>query len=119
MRLLNGFMLRRRRARRDQVMLRAARVMDKAMFDIGIHNFVHGTVMLDEHLRPRFFSATAPRGSGVAMVDLFQLDEARALLGLACTFDVHAHDRKERSAALLHGVLREFQSQSPAFRALR
>lgn len=119
MRLLNGFMLRTRSARRDQVMQRAARVMDKAMFDIGIHNFVNGTVMLDEHLRPRFFSATAPRGSGVATVDLSELDEARALLELACTFDMHAHDRKERSTALLHGVLREFQSQSPAFRALR
>jgi hypothetical protein len=41
------------------------------------------------------------------------------LQALACTFDIDAHDRKERSAALLNGVIREFHAQSPAFRALR
>ena len=112
-------MLRTRRTGRDQVTQRAARVIDKAMFDVGIDNFVNGTVTLDKHFRPRFFSATAPRGAGVATVVLAQLDEARALLALACTFDIEARDRKERSAALLDGVIREFQSQSPAFRALR
>jgi hypothetical protein len=119
MRLLSGFMLRTRRSGRDQVTRRAARVIDKAMFDVGIDNFVNGTVMLDKHLRPRFFSAAAQRHAGVATVVLAQLDEARALLGLACTFDIEARDRKERSAALLDGVIREFTSQSPAFRALR
>ena len=76
------------------------------MFDVGIENFLNGTVMLDEHFRPRFFIASAAqRRPGVATVVLSQLDEARALQSLACTFDVAAHDRKERSAALLSGVI--------------
>lgn len=120
MQLFNGLMLRARRPGRDQVQQRAARVIDKAMFDIGIDNFLNGTVMLDEHFRPRFFSASATRRrAGVATVMLSQLEEARALQGLACTFDLDSHERKERSAALLASLIREFQSQSPAFRALR
>jgi hypothetical protein len=120
MQLFTGLMRRTRRLGREQVAQRAARVIDKAMFDVGIDNFLNGTVMLDEHFRPRFFSATAlRRHPGVATVVLSQLDEALALHALACTFDVEARDRKERSAALLDGVIREFRSQSPAFRALR
>jgi hypothetical protein len=118
--LITGLLWRARRVRRDQIAERAARVIDKAMFDVGIDNFLNGTVMLDEHFRPRFFSATAPRRErGVATVILAQLEEAPALQALACTFDIETRDRKERSAALLDGVIREFRSQSPAFRALR
>lgn len=113
-------MWRTRRPGRDQVLQRAARVIDKAMFDIGIDNFLNGTVMLDERFRPCFFSIAAPRARPcVATVVLSQLEEAHALRGLACSFDLDARDRKERSAALLHSVIREFQSQSAAFRALR
>lgn len=120
MQLFNGILWRNRRLGRDQVAERAARVLDKAMFDVGIDNLLNGTVMLDEHFRPRFFSATAERRRpGVATVVLAHLDEAQALQALACTFDVEARDRKERSAALLNGVIREFQTQSAAFRALR
>lgn len=119
MRLLN-WVWRTRPPGRAQVMQRAARVIDKAMFDVGIDNFLNGTVMLDRQLRPRFVSATAARTRpGVATVVLAQLSEAHGLQALACTFDLEAHDRKERSAALLAGVLREFHLQSPAFRALR
>jgi hypothetical protein len=120
MRLFTGLLWRSRRLGREQVAQRAARVLDKAMFDVGIDNLLNGTVMLDEHFRPRFFSSTAPRQRpGVATVILSQLDEAQALQTLGCTFDLEARDRKERSAALLNGVIREFHSQSPAFRALR
>ena len=120
MQLFRGFLWPLRRLRREQVAQRAARVIDKAMFDVGIENFLNGTVMLDEDFRPRFFSATAQRRHpGVATVVLSQLDEAHALQALACTFNLEARDRKERSAALLNGVIREFHSQSPAFRALR
>jgi hypothetical protein len=101
MQLFSVLLWRSRRLGRNQVAERAARVIDKAMFDVGIDNFLNGTVMLDEHFRPRFFSATALRKRpGVATVVL-------------------SRDRKARSAALLDGVIREFRSQSPAFRALR
>lgn len=120
MQLFHAIIWRSRRLGREQVAARAARVIDKAMFDVGIHNFVNGTVMLDEHFRPRFFSANAARRRpGVATVVLSQLDEVQALQALSCTFDFESRDRKECSAALLSGVIREFQSQSPAFRALR
>lgn len=120
MQLFTGILWRSRRLGREQVAQRAARVIDQAMFDVGIDNFLNGTVMLDEHFRPRFFSAAAMRKRpGVATVVLSELDEAPALQSLACNFDLESRDRKERSAALLNGVIREFQSQSPAFRALR
>lgn len=120
MQLFSGLMVRTRRPGRAQVTQRAARVIDKALFDVGIDNFVNGTVMLDRRLRPRFFSASAHRtAEGVATVVLSELEEARALQNLACTFDLEARDRKERSAALVDSVIRAFQSQSPAFRALR
>jgi hypothetical protein len=120
MELFRGLRWRMRRLGRDQVAERAGRVIDKAMFDIGIDNLLNGTVMLDEHFRPRFFSVAAARTRpGVAMVVLSELDEAPALQALSRSFDIAAHEREERCAALLSGVLREFHSQSPAFRALR
>ena len=91
MQLFSGLLWRSRRLGRDQVAQRAARVLDKAMFDVGIDNFLNGTVMLDQHFRPRFFSATASRQRpGVATVVLSQLDEAQGLQSLACMFDLEA-----------------------------
>ncbi|MDQ2821067.1 MAG: hypothetical protein M3Y65_11865 [Pseudomonadota bacterium] len=120
MQLLTGIRWRMRRLGRDQIAERAARVLDKAMFDIGIDNLLNGTVMLDEHFRPRFFSSSAACARpGVATVVLSQLDEACALQALARSFDTGTQEHKDRSAALLSGVIREFHVQSPAFRALR
>ena len=120
MQLFSGLLFRSRRLGREQIAQRAARVIDKAMFDVGIDNFLNGTVMLDEHFRPRFFSVAARRQRpGMATVVLSQLHEAQAFQSLACSFDLEARDRKERSAALLNGVIREFHAQSRAFRALR
>lgn len=120
MQLLTGLRWRLRRLGRDQVAERAAKVIDRALFDIGIDNLLNGTVMLDEHFRPRFFSSSAGCArAGVATVILSELDEARGLQALASNFDTETQERKERCAALLSGVIREFHSQSPAFRALR
>lgn len=120
MQLLTGLRWRMRRLGRAHVTERAAQVIDKALFDIGIDNLLNGTVMLDEHFRPRFFSSSAVRARpGVATVILAQLEEAGALQALACSFDTETQERKDRCAALLSGVIREFHSQSPAFRALR
>lgn len=120
MQLFTVLRWRMRRLGRNQVAERAARVIDKAMFDVGIDNLLNGTVMLDEHFRPRFFSSSASCGrSGVATVVLAHLDEAPALQALSLSLDTEGPDCRERCAALLNGVIREFHSQSPAFRALR
>jgi hypothetical protein len=94
--------------------------MDKAMSDVGIVEFLNGSVMLDDHFRPRFLGASAScKSSGVAIVILSQLDEIPALRTLSLPIDFAGREHQERSAALLSGVIREFHSQSAAFRSLR
>jgi len=95
---------------------RAAKVIDKVIFDLGAARLVQGTVHLDPGFRPRFHSspiAAAPRA--LALVPLAQLAEAAPLCApVADPLALESH-----TAALVAALLREFRAQSPRFRALR
>lgn len=94
----------------QEVAERAARVIDHVIFDLGVDRLVQGTVALDTRLRPHFFSAHPHGTRGVlACVALARLAESRDLAPEAAGVPV---------AALVEGLLREFRSQSPRFRAL-
>ncbi|WP_322404123.1 hypothetical protein [Massilia luteola] len=116
-----GILTRLRAARamhsRRQVGERAAQVIDRVIFDMGVERLVQGTFRLDRHCRPRFSSVPlAPGRDGVA-VALAQLTECAALTA-AARRDADREALRMHTEAVVAGLLREFEARSPRFRAL-
>ncbi|WP_075795931.1 hypothetical protein [Massilia putida] len=102
---------------RRQVGERAAQVIDRVIFDMGVDRLVQGTFGLDRHCRPHFSTAhVAPGRDGVA-VALAQLAECAALRA-AANDDPDPLTLRTHLDAVVAGLLREFEARSPRFRAL-
>jgi hypothetical protein len=100
-----------------QVGERAAQVIDRVIFDMGVDRLVQGTFGLDRRCRPHFSSApVAPGRDGVA-VALAQLAECAALTAAAGR-DPDPLALRMHTDAVVAGLLREFEARSPRFRAL-
>jgi hypothetical protein len=129
MALLKRLLARLRPRNQQQIAGRAAQVIEKVIFDVGIDTLVNGTLLLDRHFRPRFVGLMAlPRAGIIASVTVGQVPEAalfRAQVGAAL------HDPAAPGcllpgrlaltlpvSGLVNGLMREFKAQSPAFRAL-
>ena len=100
-----------------QVGERAAQVIDRVIFDMGVERLVQGSFGLDRHCRPHFSSAPVARGRDVVTVALAQLAECTALSAVAKR-DPDPAVLRMYKAAVVDGLLREFQARSPRFRAL-
>jgi hypothetical protein len=102
---------------RRQVGERAAQVIDRVIFDMGVDRLVQGTFGLDRHCRPHFSTAqVAPGRDGVA-VALAQLAECAALQA-AANDAADPQALRAYTDAVVAGLLREFEARSPRFRAL-
>jgi hypothetical protein len=102
---------------RRQVGERAAQVIERVIFDMGVERLVQGTFGLDRHCRPHFTTAhVAPGRDGVA-VALAQLAECAALRA-AANDDPDPQALRAHLDAVVAGLLREFEAGSPRFRAL-
>lgn len=129
MALLQRLLERRRPRNQQQIAGRAAEVIEKVIFDVGVDTLVNGTLLLDRRFRPRFVGLMPVPCSGViAAVAVGQVPEAallRAQLG-AALHDSAAPDaivpgrlaQALSVSGLVDGLMREFKAQSPAFRAL-
>lgn len=100
-----------------QVGERAAQVIDRVIFDMGVDRLVQGSFGLDRHLRPHFSSAPVMRGRDGVAVALAQLAECTAL-SAAARRDPDPAVLRLYKAAVVAGLLREFRARSPRFRAL-
>lgn len=100
-----------------QVGERAAQVIDRVIFDMGVDRLVQGSFGLDRHLRPHFSSAPVMRGRDGVAVALAQLAECTAL-SAAARRDPDPAVLRMYKAAVVAGLLREFRARSPRFRAL-
>ena len=100
-----------------QVRERAAQVIDRVIFDMGVDRLVQGSFGLDRHCRPHFSSAPAVPGRDGVAVALAQLAECAALSAVAKRNPDPALLRLY-TAAVVDGVLREFHARCPRFRAL-
>lgn len=102
---------------RRQVGERAAQVIERVIFDLGVDRLVQGTFGLDRHCCPHFSSVpVAPGRDGVA-VALAQLAECAALTAAAGR-DPDPLALRTHTDAVVAGLLREFEARSPRFRAL-
>jgi hypothetical protein len=96
---------------------RAAQVIDRVIFDMGVDRLVQGSFGLDRHCRPHFSSApVAPGRDGIA-VALAQLAECAAL-SVAARRNPDPAVLRMHTADVVAGLLREFRARSPRFRAL-
>lgn len=94
---------------------RAAHVIDKVIFDMGVERLLQGTMQLDWRLRPCFHGC--PEGAArapLATVVLARLSEAAAL-GAA---GERGAPLQPYTSAIVDALLREFRAQSPRFRTL-
>lgn len=102
---------------RRQVGERTARVVERVIFDMGVDRLAQGTFGLDGRCRPYFSSANADPGRGGVAVPLAQLDECAALQA-AARAGADPQDLRAHTAAVVAGLLREFEARSARFRAL-
>jgi len=110
------FATRAMRSRR-QVGERAAQVIERVIFDMGVDRLVQGTFVLDRRCRPYFSSAQAVRGRADVVVALAQLEECAALRA-AARADPDPQALRTHTEAVVAGLLREFEARSARFRAL-
>lgn len=100
----------------EAVAARAAAVIDKVIFDLGVARLVQGTVRLDPGFRPRFQSnVPTPRPKVLAVVPLAEIAKA---VPLVTTEGDDIEVLEPHTAALVDALLQEFRLQSPRFRAL-
>lgn len=100
-----------------QVGERTAQVVERVIFDLGVDNLVQGSFGLDRDCRPHFSSAVIRPARGGIAIALDGLPECAALAD-AVRGDCDAALLRARTAAVVAGLVREFQARSPAFRAL-
>lgn len=117
MRLLKRLFARKPKTQ-AHVVRRAVEVIDRVIFDVGVHTLVSGTFVLDRRLRLRFIGVPIVRRRGVvAAVQVAHVGESDALramsVGVVDTALMKAH-----CASLAHGVVRELGRQLPALRSL-
>jgi hypothetical protein len=97
---------------------RAEKVIAKVLFDIGVDNFLNGTLLIDHGYRVRFVSCTAVVGSARACVRASTLVQARALQRQAASAGWRAQARDEQIARLADELMAVLLTQSPTLRAL-
>jgi hypothetical protein len=119
MALLAGLFASRRRNNQHQIAYRAARVIDRVIFDVGVDRFVNGTLLLDKDFRLRFFGARPRFVPGViASVAVAHLAEARVLRQLVDDVVLDSTMLDLHTGCLVRGLMRELNAQSAALRAL-
>lgn len=118
--LLHGLFKRKPKvACQAHVTRRAAVVIDRVIYDVGIDTLVGGTFTLDKRFRLQFIGVPAQRWRGViATVEVSEVAEADLFRELNMRSPVDMAEVKERSACLALALVRELRVRSKAFRAL-
>lgn len=98
---------------------RAAAVIDRVIYDVGIDTLVGGTFTLDKRFRLRFIGVPARRWRGViATVQVNDVAESDLFKELNRHSPVDMAEVKVHSASLAQALVRELRVQSKAFRSL-
>ena len=118
--LLQRFFRRRAKvACQAHVARRAAVVIDRVIYDVGIETLVGGTFTLDKRFRLQFIGVPQRRWRGViAAVQVSDVAESDLFRELNTRSPVDMDEVRERSACLAQAVVRELRVRSKAFNAL-
>jgi hypothetical protein len=103
----------------QQIAGRAAAVIDRVIFDVGVDRFVNGTLLLDKKLRLRFFGGRpAPGLEAIAAVPVSELAEARVFRAMVEDVAIDSATLNLHTGCLVHGLMRELRARSEVVRAL-
>ena len=117
--LLKSFFARWGKINQAQVIRRAATVIDRVIWDVGINTLMAGTFVLDKSHRLRFCGVSIEHWPDViASVSVSDIAEADLLRAVVAKTPHDLTTLKAHSARLAHAVVRELTSRSPALRAL-
>jgi hypothetical protein len=106
-------------ASQAHVASRAATVIARVIYDVGVDTLVGGTFVLDKTFRLRFVGVPARRWRGViATVQVSEVAESGPFRDMATRSPIDMAEVKEHSVFLAQAVVRELRLQSKAFRAL-
>lgn len=98
---------------------RAAAVIDRVIYDVGIDTLVAGTFTLDRRFHLRFIGVPARRWRGViATVQVNDVAESDLFKELSKHSPVDMAEVKVHTASLAQALVRELRVQSKAFRSL-
>jgi hypothetical protein len=109
----------RRRKNQEEIASRAAEVIVKVLFDVGLDRFLAGTVLLDHEFRLRFHSAPPSPCSALASVVVHELDEARAFTVQVRQSGIDAPTLAHHATVMADAIMRELRARSPALCALQ
>jgi hypothetical protein len=119
MALLTRLFLPKQQKNQQQIATRAAAVIDHVIFDVGVENFVNGTLLLDKKFRLRFFGGTpAPDPDVIARVAVSELAEARVFRTMVDEATLDAATLNLHTGCIVRGLMRELRAQSAALREL-
>jgi hypothetical protein len=119
MRLLTSLFARKLEKNQNQIAGRTAAVIDHVIYDVGIDRLVNGSLSLDKKFRLRFTGERPSIGREIiAAVAISELEEAAVFRGLGATGLPDASTLGVHTGCLVYAVMREFKSQSSAFRSL-
>ncbi|MDQ2990841.1 MAG: hypothetical protein M3R60_17250 [Pseudomonadota bacterium] len=118
--LLQGLFKRKPKiACQAHVTRRAAAVIDRVIYDVGIETLVGGTFTLDKRFRLQFIGVPARRWRGViATVQVSEVAESDLFRELNTRSPVDMAEVKQHSACLAQALVRELRFRSKAFRSL-
>lgn len=110
----------KRQKNQQQVACRAAAVIDHVIFDVGVDNFVNGTLLLDKRFRVRFFGGgrPIPEPDIIARVAVGELAEARAFRAMVDDAALDPATLNLHTGRIVGALMRELREQSAALRAL-
>ncbi len=120
MALLKRLFAPARHRNQQEVACRAAAVIDHVIFDVGIDNFVNGTLLLDRRLRVRFFGGgkPVPEPDIIARVAVGELAEARVFRAMVDEAALDPATLNLHTGRIVSALMRELCEQSEALRAL-
>lgn len=108
----------RRRKNRQELAGRAAEVIAKVLFDIGIDRFLQGTLLVDRALRVRFVSCPSAIGAVHAAVRADTLVHAQVLRGVHARGVLASQPRQHQILRMVDELMPALLAQSAALRAL-
>lgn len=108
----------RRRKNRQELAGRAAEVIAKVLFDIGIDRFLQGTLLVDRALRVRFVSCPSAIGAVHAAVRADTLVHAQVLRGVHARGALASQPRQHQILRMVDELMPALLAQSAALRAL-
>ena len=98
---------------------RAAVVIDRVIYDVGIETLVGGTFTLDKRFRLQFIGVPARRWRGViATVQVSEVAESDLFREFNTRSPADMAEVRQHSACLAQAVVRELCARSKALRAL-